>query len=228
MMKYPVQIVSLGSGEPSNITLRALRALEEVDVIIAPGRAALSALSRLENAESILEKTVLKNCPMSRDRKETLALYRSIAEEISDMATQCKKIALVTIGDAGIYSTAQYVCDELDIPYVVIPGVPSFVAAVAMVNDSLVRQGENLTILSEITDKADIEEPLNRGEVVVVMKLSAHQEMVKEIICKGQYPFIYAEKMGISNEEWYTEVNAELLEREFPYLSLIIIKPNRK
>lgn len=224
---YPVQIVSLGSGAPDNITIRARRVLDEVDTIIAPGRAALLTISSLEDAERIMEKAVLKTCPMSRDREETLALYQSIAREISEMASSGKKVALVTIGDAGIYSTAQYVCDELDVPYTVLPGVPSFVAAAAIANTSLVRQGDNFTVLSEITNASDIEIPLGRGEVVAVMKLSAHQELVKEIIYKGQYSFIYAEKMGNPDEEWFTEDFAELSDRECPYLSLIIIKPKR-
>lgn len=224
---YPVQIVSLGSGAPDNITIRARRVLDEVDTIIAPGRAALLTISSLEDAERIMEKTVLKTCPMSRDREETLALYQSIAREISEMASSGKKVALLTIGDAGIYSTAQYVCDELDVPYTVLPGVPSFVAAAAIANTSLVRQGDNFTVLSEITNASDIEIPLGRGEVVAVMKLSAHQELVKEIIYKGQYSFIYAEKMGNPDEEWFTEDFAELFDRECPYLSLIIIKPKR-
>ncbi|MDD7438037.1 MAG: precorrin-2 C(20)-methyltransferase [Bacteroidales bacterium] len=227
MKTYPVQIVSLGSGAPDNITLKAFRVLEEVDVIVAPGSAALLALSSLENAENIMEKTVLKNCPMTRDREETLALYRNIADEISDLVIQGKKVALVTIGDASIYSTAQYVCDELNVPYIVLPGVPSFVSAAAMANSSLVRQGDNLTILSEIANATDIEMPLSRGEVVVVMKLSVHQELVREVIKRGQYSFVYAEKMGNPDEEWFTEDYAELSGRKCPYLSLIIIKPKR-
>ena len=226
-MQHPVQIVSLGSGAPDNITLRAYRALDEAEVIIAPGRAALIAISSLEHAERIVEKTVLKTCPMSRDRNETMDLYRSIAEEISALVTEGKKVALVTIGDAGIYSTAQYVCDELDVPYTIVPGVPSFVAAAASANSSLVRQGDNLTVLSEIGSADDIEAPLQRGEAVVVMKLSAHQELVKKIIHKGQYPFIYAEKLGIPDEEWSTQDYTAFSNRECPYLSLIIIKPKR-
>lgn len=227
MRAYPVQIVSLGSGDPDNITVRALRALVDTDIIFAPGRAALQAMSRLEGAEEIVPKAVLKECPMSKDREVVLALYASMASEVSGLVRQGKRVAIVTIGDAGIYSTAQYICDKLDVPYTVLPGVPSFVAAAAVANSSLVRQGDNFTVLSNIREETDIEHPLSRGEVVAVMKLSAHQALVKRVISRGGYPFVYAEKLGDPNEEWCTQDFGELSPRECPYLSLIIIKPHR-
>lgn len=226
----PIEIVSLGSGQPEHITLRAYSSLLAADTIINPGKAAAEIVGRLPEGTALLSKSRQLDLPMRYDRSETLQAYRKVAEELSTLRSAGKRVALTTIGDTGTYSTAQYVCDELTqmgIPFNLSPGIPYYVSVAAQAGSYLMRQEEPLTVLSHQATAQDLATLLTQGHTVVVMKLSAVASEVKELLAShDDYSFVYAEHLGSPSLEWISSDYRAIADRPFPYFSLIIIRPH--
>ena len=84
-----------------------------------------------------------------------------------------KQVAMVTLGDVSVYSTATYVRQilaEKGYATQVIAGIPSFCAGAASAQYSLCENGESLLVLPGITAQAEIEAALAQFENVVIMK----------------------------------------------------------
>ena len=83
--------ISLGPGDPELITLKALKALNAVDVIFCPGtksgegRMKSRALDILRQLEVDETKIRLFQVPMSRDRQEALCAYDRVCGEVLEL-----------------------------------------------------------------------------------------------------------------------------------------------
>ena len=212
-----INIISLGSGAPDNITLRAFTALKESDIIFTPSGEAMRVLERLKPLEDLLLK----------DPSLATGVYDKVTQRLYDLYKEEQQVSLVTIGDAGIYSSAFKIVAELTkrgAKVEVLPGVPSFVAGMAQAMVPLVEQGQNLTLLSQIDTPSDVLTPLANGSVVAIMKLSLYQESIKELLHQGNYPFTYMEWLG-DEKQFLTSDLESFLSRTCPYFSIIVIKP---
>ena len=128
--------VSLGPGEPELITLKALKALQEADVIYCPGTQAKSrARDILEALPIKMDRVRLFHVPMSKDRTLANQAYDVICTEIADLVATGKNVAITAEGDSGFYSSVNYMFDKLAgmvFPVSTIAGVPAFIAAGAI------------------------------------------------------------------------------------------------
>lgn len=222
-----IKIISLGSGAPDNISLKAFSALQESNIIFAPSGEAVRVLERLKALEDLLPKVEQFDIPMKKDPNLAAEVYDKITQRLYDLYKKEQLVSLVTIGDAGIYSSAFKIVAELtklgaDVE--VLPGVPSFVAGMAQAMKPLVEQGQNLTLLSQVGSISDIVTPLANGSVVVIMKLSLYQDSIKELLRKVNYPFTYMEWLG-DEKQFLTSDLESFLSRTCPYFSIIVIKP---
>lgn len=222
-----IKIISLGSGAPDNISLKAFSALKESDIIFAPSGEAVRVLERLKALEDLLPKVEQFDIPMKKDPRLAAEVYDKITQRLYDLYKKEQLVSLVTIGDAGIYSSAFKIVAELTklgAEVEVLPGVPSFVAGMAQAMEPLVEQGQNLTLLSQVGSISDVVTPLANGSVVVIMKLSLYQESIKELLRHGNYQFIYMEWLG-DEKQFLTSDLESFLPRTCPYFSIIVIKP---
>ena len=106
--------VSLGPGEPELITLKALKALQEADVIYCPGTQAKSrARDILEALPIKMDRVRLFHVPMSKDRTLANQAYDVICTEIADLVATGKNVAITAEGDSGFYSSVNYMFDKL-------------------------------------------------------------------------------------------------------------------
>jgi len=84
-----------------------------------------------------------------------------------------KNVAMITLGDVSIYSTAAYarhVLAEQGYLTEVIAGVPSFCAAAAKAQCSLCENQESLLILSGTVTPESVTQALAKADNVVLMK----------------------------------------------------------
>lgn len=135
--------VSVGPGDPELMTIKAVRVIEACPVVAAPHacRGADVALEIARGAVDLTGKRVLElPFSMSRDeRRREEGRRASVALLVSELAAG-RDVALLNLGDAGIYSTFGYVRDAVAAAgYKVetIPGVPSFCAVAARLGRSL-------------------------------------------------------------------------------------------
>lgn len=229
--------VSLGPGDAGLVTLKALRALQEVEIIYCP--ATQSDRKILSRAKDILDeigidgqKTRLFSVPMSKDRTLAEKVYSGIASEIAECYQTGRSVAFVAEGDSGFYSSVHYISDkleEMDIAVQHIAGVPAFIACAALAGIHVVKQDERLSVFPSTTSAEEITMEVKAGKSVVLMKLSQQ----KDAICKAievlpDAQFHYFENVGIVGKEFYTNHPEEIVQRSFPYFSILIIKKRSK
>ena len=232
-MTYPISFVSLGPGEPELITVKGLRQLQKADIIYCPAtrnrqRESISRAADIVRALEINETAI--HCfilPMSKDRTEAWKVYDTLYNEAATQYAEGKQIVIVAEGDAGFYSSIQYLYDKFTdagIAVQRIAGIPAFIAAGALAGLHIVKQEEQIVVIPGTLSAAELSEKINAGYVIVIMKLSQCVDAVHECIRKHpQTQFHYFENVG-TEKEYYTSDRKVIADKVYPYFSLMIIQ----
>ena len=169
--------VGIGAGDPLDMTLRARQTLEHADAIVAPVKAvgaASVAYDIAAQAADIRKIPVIHLVfPMRYAIDYRHHLQSGILQPVCDLLDAGKNVAMITLGDVSIYSTAAYarhVLAEQGYPTKVVAGVPSFCAAAAKAQCSLCENQESLLILSGTVTPESVEQALAKADNVVLMK----------------------------------------------------------
>ena len=156
------------------MTLKAVRTIKVCPVIAAPrtegGR--MLALEIAAGCADLAGKTILPlDFPMQRDEAERQATRRRAADALEAILRDGEDAAFLTLGDVSVYSTFGYVAEILrsrGYETERIPGVPSFCAAAACLDEDLAEGREQLHILPAGTES--LGEALRLPGTKVVMK----------------------------------------------------------
>ena len=157
-----------------------------------------------------------------------MQVYDRMCREVAEWYHDGQRVVVVVEGDVSIYASIHYVLDQLlqeNIPVTQEPGIPSFIAAAASAGLSLISQKQRLVVLPGDADIEVLRRLLTSQHVVVVMKLSQCQQVLKDYLL--QYPDAvchYFENVG-TPEEYHTSVCDEIRSRQMPYFSLCILYP---
>jgi|GEM_PF-63011 len=154
-MNHPIHFVSLGPGDPELITLKGLKTLQKADIIYCPATQgkhgiisrATDILKAIEVDESLIHPFIL---PMSKERTDALNAYNELFLDAQAEYLKGKQIVIVAEGDAGFYSSIQYVYDKFEeagIPVDRIAGIPAFIAAGALAGIHIVKQEEQINVI---------------------------------------------------------------------------------
>lgn len=231
-MTNPITFVSLGPGEPELITLKGLKKLQEADHIFCPstnlksGKTSSRARDILVALDIDESKIRLFDVPMNKDRSAAIDSYHAVAQTIASAHKQDEKIVVTAEGDAGFYSSSHYIVDQLDsmsVPSVKVAGVPAFISCGALANIHVVKQEEELHVVPGVIALDELKQKIEARASIVIMKTSQCESVIKQAMTEmPQATFHYFENAGLAHE-YYTKDNAEILQRKFPYFSLIII-----
>ena len=116
-----VFFVGAGPGDPELITVKGQRLLREADVIIYAGSLVNPNILNWAKADAVIHNSA----GMTLDE---------VISVIAEAVAQGKRVVRLHTGDPSIYGAIQEQMDRLDklaIPYQVVPGVSSFLAAAA-------------------------------------------------------------------------------------------------
>lgn len=110
-------LASLGPGDPELITLKGLKTLQKADIICLSCYTR-QAWNHISGDADILKATgqLLIHpfiLPMSKERTDALNAYNELFLDAQAEYLKGKQIVIVAEGDAGFYSSIQYVYDKL-------------------------------------------------------------------------------------------------------------------
>ena len=218
--------VGVGPGDPELLTLKAVKRIQDSDIIAIPNSSTEKCVAykiALSAIPSIKDKEILCiSMPMTKDKEILEESHKIGASKIIEELKLGKNIAFLTLGDPTIYSTYLYIHRLIlseGYNAEIISGVPSFCAAAAKINDGLVENSQELHI---IPASYQIEEALEMPGTKVLMKSGKNMKKVKEILKNKGCRAIMIENCGMENEHIYK--NIDDITDDASYYSLIIVK----
>lgn len=179
--------VSVGPGDPDLITLKAIKVIQNVNIIATPrtkGENTL-ALDIVSQAVDINNKEIIKlDFLMSRDKELVHSRHLEIASQIKLYLDKGQDVAMLNLGDVSVFSTFSYIMDILakdGYQVDVIPGVTSFCSVASTLKMSLTSMNEPLHIMPA----SNIDDVMNLSGTKVIMKAGKSMPKVKQSIIQN-------------------------------------------
>ncbi len=186
MKKGKLYGVSVGPGDPSLMTLKAVSCIEKCNILAVPRTADGNslALKIAAGAVDIQGKQIeYLDFLMAHDSKVRADSYKNAAKLIAQHLDAGQDVAVLNLGDALLYSSYAHLLKIL-LPQgyetETIPGVTSFCACAAVLNHSLTDMNMPLHILPASMD--DLPSALTLPGGKVIMKSGRGLPEVKNIL----------------------------------------------
>ena len=232
-MKGKLFGVSVGPGDWKMMTVGAKEALENSDYICFPAKSkgsssfALSIIQQaIDTSGKEMEEIIFSMDPNDDIRRasEEVAIKR-----LCELMDQGKNISLITIGDAGIFSTYMYVDAKIrarGYETEVIPGISSFTYGAAMARLPLVIGDESLCVIPMAKGNVErLEKAIIDNDNIVVMKAYDSLDIITEILRRNEMPLSFATVMcDVGTEKEY--IGPIDLKRDYGYFTTVLIKKN--
>ena len=224
--------IGVGPGDPELLTLKAARLIRECHLVAIPasGRETNVAFDIAAGAVAELKTKELLEVPMPmvRDEEKLKESHNQAAEMIVQELKAGKDVAFLTLGDPAIYSTYIYVHDRVmakGFEAEIIPGIPSFCAAAARLNEGLTEASEALHIIPASYE--GLEEALNLKGTRVLMKSGRSIGRVKELLKEMEPPQTVkmVERCGMQGEKIYRQL--EDIDENAGYFSILVVKEKK-
>lgn len=181
--------IGVGPGDPELITVKAIKALEALDILVVPTGKKGGASEALAIAESYVPlniKIIKREFPMTNDAVVMSESINAIADEISSLVLEGSNVGFLTLGDPMLYSTYGYLLKRLidQIPISTIAGITSYTAIASGENRILTEGDTPLVIYPCVGDLKQLETHLTSRDSLVLMKVYKSFERVKQLIIK--------------------------------------------
>ena len=163
--------------------------------------------------------------PMTRDKARLKEAHKAASEVIKELLLNGENVAFLTLGDPTVYSTYCYVHNlvlEGGMQAEIVPGVPSFCAVAARLNEGLTEASEALHIIPASYD--GLEDALELDGTKVLMKSGTKIGAVKEKIlekCENETVRM-VEKCGMEGEKIYDILDE--IDEDASYFSVLVVK----
>ena len=185
--------IGVGPGDPELLTLKAARIIEACGVVAAPitrGGATL-ALDIAAQAVDLSGKEIVRlPFAMSRDAGERAHRHAESVELLASRLSQGKDVAVLTLGDPGVFSSLYYLADALrerGFNVEVVPGVTSFSAVSARLGTGLTEMDEPLHVIPAVAWADRVDDVLNLPGTKVLMKPCGKlPELIEALAARGE------------------------------------------
>lgn len=231
--------VGVGPGDPELLTLKALRLIQEADVIAYPaakagnGVALSAARPHLRADQELLPLvypvTASPEADLPSYPQVMRAFYDSSAEEIAAHLDRGRNVCVLCEGDPFFYGSFIYWHSRLKDRYdtTVTPGVSSVMAAPAALGVPLVLRRDTVTVIPGILPAEELTRRLAAADAAVVMKLGRTFAKVRDALAAA----------GVLERAFYVERASQDRQRTLraidvdpatvPYFSIIVV-PGRE
>jgi precorrin-2 C20-methyltransferase/precorrin-3B C17-methyltransferase len=227
--------VGLGPGDPELVTLKAARLIGSADVIAYHAGVGKQSNARRIAASLIPEGAVEEELRYPVTTGHTshpggyagamADFYLESSERLAAHLETGRTVVLLAEGDPLFYGSYMYMHDRLSsrFPTEVVPGVPAFAAATALVASPLVRQTDILTILPGTLPEAELARRLADTDGAIIMKLGRTFPAVRSALEQaGRLEHaLYVERASMPEERWLPVADVD--PASVPYFSLIVV-----
>ncbi len=222
--------IGVGPGDPEMLTLRAVRAIKEADVICLPKadkyecRAFQIALPVVPELK--YKKTVSFDFEMTRNEEALAKMHAEFYEKYRQLLMEGYSLAFLTIGDPTVYSTFGYIMklakkDGIEVE--IINGITSFCGSAAAAGILLSERDENIHIIS---GQGNLEDDLKLPGTKIIMKSGRNVAKIKERLLEIEQAdeiSVYAVvDCGMETEQIFN--GAIMIPDDSKYMMTIIIK----
>ncbi|WP_028571071.1 precorrin-2 C(20)-methyltransferase [Desulfonatronum lacustre] len=223
--------IGVGPGDPGLITLAAVKALSEVDVVFAPASTKNDFSVALDIIRPHLRADVeirRLDFPMTRDDAVRNTARGRNAEAVLECLHGGRHAAFITLGDPLIYSTFGHLLRELrardgQAEVRIIPGVTSFQAAAARLEQTLVEGDESLVVATGNSDIDRLAKLLDVADAAVILKpakrFPALRAALEDRGLTDRARLI--ERCGLDGEAVYA--NLDQVPEKLSYFSLLLV-----
>ena len=226
--------IGVGPGDPDLLTVKAINAIKNVDVIIAPKTEKKEGSVALEISKPYLKSDVeiiYQVFPMIKDFAESPEIFIENKNEILSMLNVGKNVAFLTIGDPMFYSTYIYIfklLSEEKINIETIPGVPAFLAIASKIGQPVAYGNEILTIIPATADMNEIDSSLKNSNATVLMKVYKNFDEIVDALINHKMisQSILVSRCGLDDEKIISNV-ANHKNEKLNYLSTILTRKDK-
>ncbi|MBI5583431.1 MAG: precorrin-2 C(20)-methyltransferase [Deltaproteobacteria bacterium] len=231
--------IGVGPGDPELMTLKGARVLRECRRVFVPkardegDSAALSIAGDLLRSDARIQELVF---PMVTDRQELARRWQESARELAGVLQSGEDACFLTLGDPLLYSTYIYLLRALrgllpEAKVVTVPGVTAFSAAAALTDFPVGEAKDPVTIVPAADDLRAVEEALDRGGTVVLMKVGKRLEKILDLLQARDLidQAVFVARAGQPAQRLETDLRK--LREEGPeagYLSIILVHAGKR
>ncbi|WP_202707173.1 precorrin-2 C(20)-methyltransferase [Sporosalibacterium faouarense] len=223
--------IGVGPGDPELITIKAIKTLGNMDMVICPEAKKDKGSIAFSIAKEYLKENIellYLTFPMTHDKEVLKEKWRENALIIKEQLNNGKNIGFITIGDPMVFSTYMYLLPHLKkegIEIETIPGITSFCAVASKVNIPLSAGDETLGILPLMKDCNNLDKMLDDYDNLIIMKASHNSAKMADKLEEKGYrdKFVMVSRCGTDKEEIAYDID-RLKEEKVHYLSTLIVK----
>jgi precorrin-2/cobalt-factor-2 C20-methyltransferase len=227
--------VGVGPGDPELVTLKALRAIEEADVVVhfaKQGRASHARTIVDPHLPPGIEELALEYPVTTETPKDKPAYRESIAKFYDEAAATIARhldadrtVAVLAEGDPLFYGSYMHLHVRLSTRYPteIIAGVTGMAGCWAEAATPIAQGDDVFTVLPATLPADELERRLADSDAAVVMKLGRHLAKVRKALAKtGQLArAIYVERGTMAGA---TMVRlTEKMDDRAPYFAIVLV-----
>ena len=224
--------IGVGPGDPELLTMKAIHAIETVDVLIAPKTEKKDGSVALSIARPYLKpdvEIVYQVFPMIKGFAENNTdAWEENKQEILELLKAGKNVAFLTLGDPMFYSSYIYVYRLLEHESVdirTIPGIPAFAAIGSQLGCPIVEGDDVLTIIPATAKPAKVKQAMQAADNVVLMKVYKNFDEVTDMLAENDMSdqAVLVSRAGLDDERIIRDLSAHKGEK-LNYLSTILTR----
>jgi len=226
--------VGTGPGDPELLTLKAVRAIEQADVV-----AWFAKLGNTSNARAIVADLITSQLeeqlgyPVTTEidrrhedyKSATSAFYAEAAERIAGHLDAGRTVAVLSEGDPLFYGSYMHIHVRLSTRYPteVVPGITAMSGCWSQAGLPLVQGDDILSVLPGTLDEIDLRDRLKNTDGAVIMKVGRNLPKIRRAIeAAGRLDSaIYVERGTMANG--HSIRLADKTDDVAPYFALILV-----
>ncbi|WP_413110273.1 precorrin-2 C(20)-methyltransferase [Thaumasiovibrio sp. DFM-14] len=225
--------VGVGTGDSELLTLKAVRLIQEADVVAIPEKNKDQADSfawqivtgAIAESDIRAERCFL-HFPMTRDASVNVPAWQCAAKTILARLQQGKSVVFVTEGDPSVFSTWSYIQEELavlapNIDPIIVPGVTSITAVPAATKIPLADGKERFCVVPATYGIDCLEMLVKEFDAIMLIKagrmIPALSAKLKQLGLEGAAT--YVSHASTDKQEIYT--NLDQVPEEHRYFSMV-------